>query len=82
MLRPDKHELVGHVLQDEIANLANVMLAVANACGLLPQDEIDAALGLSSRTRTTRPDPLKGCPCNCSRVRESCDRVGADMRSP
>jgi hypothetical protein len=36
------------VLHDEIANLADVMLAVAYTSGPLSQDEIDAGLGASS----------------------------------
>jgi hypothetical protein len=42
-----QQELVDQSLQDEIAALADVMLAVANASGHLSQGEIDNALGVS-----------------------------------
>jgi hypothetical protein len=41
-----QQELVDQSLQDEIAALADVMLAVANASGSLSQGEIDNALGV------------------------------------
>jgi hypothetical protein len=44
--RPNR-ELIDDALQDEIAVLADIMLAVANASGPLSQDEIDHALGVS-----------------------------------
>jgi hypothetical protein len=40
-------ELVDESLRDEIAVLADVMLAVAHAAGPLSQEEIDDALGVS-----------------------------------
>lgn len=39
-------ELVDESLQEEIAVLADLMLAVAHATGPLSQDEIDDALGI------------------------------------
>jgi hypothetical protein len=43
---PAKQELVDQPLQEEIAALADVMSAVAEASGPLSQDEVDLVLGV------------------------------------
>jgi hypothetical protein len=53
-------ELVDESLQEEIAVLADLMLAVAHATGPLSQDEIDDALGLSPARNDSALDRQAG----------------------
>lgn len=57
---PARRELVDEALHDEIAALADVMLAVADASDPMSQDEIDDALGLSPARNQTALDRQAG----------------------
>jgi hypothetical protein len=46
---PANQELVDRPLQEEIAALADIMLAVAASSGPLSQDEVDVALGVPAQ---------------------------------
>jgi hypothetical protein len=54
--RPSKHELVDEALHEEIAALADVMLAAASVDHPLSQDELDHALGVSPEPDRTDGD--------------------------